>query len=120
MNSGVRRKTHANECYGEINKVELPFGGNTDRYPRTIQRFSSDKQKLYAHPTQKPVALMEYLIRTYTNEGETVLDNTMGSGTTGVAALNEGRAFIGIEKDAGFFRVASERIYSANAEQTES
>jgi site-specific DNA-methyltransferase (adenine-specific) len=114
MSSGVRRSTHANECYGEINKVELPFGGNTDRYPRTIQRFSSDKQKLYAHPTQKPLALMEYMIRTYTNEGETVLDNTMGSGTTGVAAINEGRNFIGIEKDADFFCVANKRISSAN------
>lgn len=62
------------------------------------------------HPTQKPVALMEYLIKTYTNAGETVLDNCMGSGTTGVAARNTGRNFIGIERDPEYFRIAQERI----------
>ena len=65
------------------------------------------------HPTQKPVALMEYLIRTYTNEGETVLDNCMGSGTTGVACKNTGRNFIGIERDPEYFRIASDRIAAA-------
>lgn len=64
------------------------------------------------HPTQKPVALMEYLIRTYSNEGETVLDFTMGSGTTGVACVNTGRKFIGIERDENYFQVAKERIES--------
>jgi site-specific DNA-methyltransferase (adenine-specific) len=62
------------------------------------------------HPTQKPVELLRYLIRTYTNAGETVLDFTMGSGTTGVAALQEGRGFIGIELDAGYFDIAKRRI----------
>jgi len=62
------------------------------------------------HPTQKPVALMEYLIRTYTHEGETVLDFVMGSGTTGVAAKNLNRKFIGIEKDAGYFEIAKQRL----------
>jgi site-specific DNA-methyltransferase (adenine-specific) len=62
------------------------------------------------HPTQKPVALMEYLIRTYTNEGETVLDNTMGSGTTGVACINTGRSFIGIEQDPGYYAIAAKRL----------
>jgi len=66
------------------------------------------------HPTQKPVALMEYLIKTYTNEGETVLDFTMGSGTTGVAAANTGRKFIGIELDPGYFEIALNRIQSAH------
>jgi site-specific DNA-methyltransferase (adenine-specific) len=65
------------------------------------------------HPTQKPVALMEYLIRTYTNEGEVVLDPTMGSGTTGVACVNTGRRFIGIERDAGYFAIAQRRITEA-------
>ena len=65
------------------------------------------------HPTQKPVALMEYLIRTYTNEGETVLDNTMGSGTTGVACKQTSRNFIGIEQDAKYFAIAQQRIYEA-------
>jgi site-specific DNA-methyltransferase (adenine-specific) len=62
------------------------------------------------HPTQKPVALMEYLIKTYTNENETVLDFTMGSGTTGVAAKNLNRNFIGIEQDENYFNIATDRI----------
>jgi site-specific DNA-methyltransferase (adenine-specific) len=62
------------------------------------------------HPTQKPVALMEYLIRTYTNEGDAVLDNCMGSGTTGVACNNTGRKFIGIERDPTYFEIARKRI----------
>jgi site-specific DNA-methyltransferase (adenine-specific) len=65
------------------------------------------------HPTQKPVALMEYLIRTYTHPGETVLDCTMGSGSTGVACVNTGRAFIGIERDPTYFAIAEQRIASA-------
>ncbi|MDT9702338.1 site-specific DNA-methyltransferase, partial [Streptomyces sp. P17] len=65
------------------------------------------------HPTQKPVALMEYLIRTYTNSGDTVLDNCMGSGTTGVACVNTGRNFIGIERDENYFSIAKERIERA-------
>lgn len=77
------------------------------RYPKTTQFFQRDKTKV--HPTQKPVALMEYLIRTYTNEGDTVLDNTMGSGTTGVACINTGRSFIGIERDPGYFKIAQAR-----------
>lgn len=65
------------------------------------------------HPTQKPVALLEYLIRTYTNEGETVLDFTMGSGSTGVACVNTNRSFIGIELDEGYFNIAKKRIEEA-------
>ena len=83
-----------------------------DRYPVTIQKFNMAKQK-GGHPTQKPVALMEYLIKTYTNEGETVLDFTMGSGTTGVACVNLGREFIGIEKDAKYYEIAKNRIQEA-------
>lgn len=79
-------------------------------YPKTIQTFSFETG---LHPTQKPVALMEYLIRTYTNEGETVLDNCMGSGTTGVASMNTGRRFIGIEMDEGYFNIAKKRIEEA-------
>lgn len=79
-------------------------------YPRSMLRFASDSGAV--HPTQKPVALMEYLIRTYTNEGQTVLDNCMGSGTTGVACKNTGRNFIGIERDADYFKIASDRINS--------
>jgi site-specific DNA-methyltransferase (adenine-specific) len=81
----------------------------TEKYPTTLLTFSGrDGRGL--HPTQKPVALLEYLIKTYTLEGETVLDNCMGSGSTGVACLNTGRHFIGIEKDDHYFSVASDRI----------
>lgn len=77
------------------------------RYPLTIQRFNNEKG---LHPTQKPVALFEYLIKTYTNEGETVLDNCMGSGTTGVACKNLNRNFIGMELDETYFEIAKNRI----------
>jgi site-specific DNA-methyltransferase (adenine-specific) len=83
-------------------------------YPNSIIEFNSQNGQL--HPTQKPVALMEYLIRTYTNPGETVLDFTMGSGTTGVAAANTGRRFIGIERDTDYFTAASARIQKAQAD----
>lgn len=78
--------------------------------PSSVQAVSTGRRQDLVHPTQKPVALMEYLIRTYTNEGETVLDNTMGSGTCGVAAANTGRAFIGIERDPAYFEAARQRI----------
>lgn len=77
------------------------------RYPKTVLKFNKETG---SHPTQKPVALLEYLIRTYTNDGETVLDFTMGSGSTGVACVNTGRKFIGIELDQGYFDTAKERI----------
>ena len=80
-------------------------------YPKNIIDIPNDNNKL--HPTQKPVALMEYLIKTYTNESETVLDFTMGSGTTGVAAKNLNRKFIGIEMDEGYFNIAKKRIDEA-------
>jgi DNA modification methylase len=99
------------ECYGKT--VEVSGGGDTERYPRSVQIFKSDKQKVSLHPTQKPVSLMEYLIKTYSNEGETVLDFTMGSGTTGVACKNTNRAFIGIELDEKYFEIARERIEKA-------
>ena len=81
------------------------------RYPKTVQKFNRDRNKI--HPTQKPVALMEYLIRTYTNEGETVLDFTCGSGTTGVACVNTNRSFVGIELDPDYFEIAERRINDA-------
>lgn len=84
---------------------------NGERYPLTTIYFNRDKNKV--HPTQKPVALLEYLIKTYTNEGDVVLDNTMGSGSTGVACANTSRYFIGIELDDGYFKIAEERISDA-------
>jgi site-specific DNA-methyltransferase (adenine-specific) len=77
-------------------------------YPRQVQFFKSESKTV--HPTQKPVDLLEYLIKTYTNEGETVLYNTMGSGSTGVACMNVSRKFIGIEMDEGYFEIAKKRI----------
>ena len=76
----------------------------------TIIKIPREKNSLKVHPTQKPVALMEYLIKTYTNEGETVLDFTMGSGSTGVACKNTNRNFIGIELDPEYFKIAEKRI----------
>ena len=79
-------------------------------FPRTILKFSNGYQQKRLHPTEKPVELCEYLIKTYTNENETVLDNCMGSGTTGVACKNTNRKFIGIEKDLNYYNIACERI----------
>lgn len=91
--------------YGNPNSVLTDNSG--ERYPKTVQKF---KREVGQHPTQKPTALMRYMIETYTNRGETVLDFTMGSGTTGVACRQTGRDFIGIEIDAGYFKIAEDRI----------
>lgn len=86
-----------------------------DRFPRSVIYFkTAESEGKSQHPTQKPVALMEYLIRTYSREGETVLDNCMGSGTTGVACVQTGRRFIGIEREPKYFAIASERIAGAS------
>jgi site-specific DNA-methyltransferase (adenine-specific) len=102
-----KRKSVDSECYGKA--YTLTEYDSTSRYPRDVQFFSSDKQKGNYHPTQKPVALLRYLIETYSNPGETVLDFTMGSGTAGVACKESGRSFIGIEEDPAIYRVACER-----------
>ena len=91
------------------NTVRNYEGGDTTRYPRTVIRFDCERG---FHPTQKPVTLMEYLIKTYSNEKEVVLDFTMGSGTTGVACLNTNRRFVGIEKELKYFKIAKDRIKS--------
>jgi len=87
----------------------LDYAEYTHSTPRNLLYASTDGDKRQ-HPTQKPVALMEYLIKTYTNEGETVMDNTMGSGTTGVACVNTNRNFIGMEMDDNYFEIAKNRI----------
>lgn len=104
------RKTVNSDCYGKA--LTLTEYDSTTRYPRDVQFFSSDKQKGNYHPTQKPVDLIRYLIETYSNPGETVLDFTMGSGTAGEACRMAGRKFIGIEKDAEIFNVACNRLLS--------
>jgi DNA modification methylase len=86
------------------------FYDSDERYPTTLVTFSTANQRGKVHPTQKPVALMEYLIRTYTNPGDLVLDNCMGSGTTGVACNNTDRRFIGIERDPDYFAICQKRI----------
>jgi len=82
----------------------------THKYPKAILEISNANQRNRVHPTQKPVPLMEYLVKTYTNEGETVLDFTFGSGTTGIACQNTGRKFVGIEMDDNYFKIAEKRI----------
>lgn len=89
---------------------------STERYPSSVLTFSTDKQKSALHPTQKPVELCKWLIKTYTNEGMTVLDNCMGSGSTGEACLRTNRNFIGIEKEEKYFNIAKERLEKVKEE----
>ena len=98
--------------YGKT-KVGISGGGQTDRYPRSVQVFKTDKQKVSLHPTQKPVDLLEYLIKTYTIEGKTVLDLTAGSMSTAIACINTARKSITIEKDEHYFKVGSDRVTQA-------
>ncbi|RON17908.1 hypothetical protein BK660_21700 [Pseudomonas brassicacearum] len=103
-----KRKSVESECYGKA--LNLTEYDSTERYPRSVQFFSSDKQTASYHPTQKPVAWMSFLISTYTNPGQVVMDNTMGSGTTGVACLQLNRRFLGIERDEVIFGTAKARL----------
>ena len=111
---GSHNKSLDGMVYNGGKGLRVGYSSNHDpskRYPLTIQRFSNHNQKKdRLHPTQKPIDLMEYLINTYTNENETVLDFTMGSGSTGVAAKNLNRSFIGIEQDDKYFNIAEQRI----------
>ncbi|EKN3733730.1 site-specific DNA-methyltransferase [Yersinia enterocolitica] len=107
-----RVKSHS-ENYGA--QYEIVEEVTVRKYPKTILSFTVVSPTDILHPTQKPVKLMEYLIRTYTNEGMTVLDNCMGSGTTGVACVNTGRKFIGIELDKNYFDIARKRIEGATS-----
>jgi len=103
------KHTDDGSCYGKT-KTERFGGGSTERFPRDVLSFKWDTQKSKFHPTQKPVAANEYFIKTYTNEGDTVLDYCMGSGSTGVAALSTDRDFIGIELDENYFDIAKNRL----------
>ena len=99
--------------FGEFNGNYHTDNKDGKRYPLTILNFNGAHNKGKVHPTQKPVSLLEYLIRTYTNEGEIVLDNCMGSGSTGVACINTGRKFIGMELNEKYFEIAKQRINDA-------
>jgi len=103
--TGVSHKIHYNKTVTATNNT------TGDRHPLSVQYFKNDKEA--HHPTQKPLALCEWLVKTYTNPGQTVLDHTMGSGSTGVACVNTGRQFIGIERDAAIFDVATKRVTDA-------
>lgn len=107
---GGYNKGDGSENYGKFTDVKSV---SNEYYPTNLIRISNAARGGKVHPTQKPVALMEYLIRTYTHEGMTVLDNCMGSGTTGVACANTGRKFIGIEMDEKYFEIAKGRIDKA-------
>lgn len=112
----ISRKTKPGQSDGFGKVTGIDAGRKIDAlYPLNLLSIPSHDPNNSVHPTQKPVALMEYLIRTYTNEGDTVLDNTMGSGTTGVACANTGRKFIGIERDPDYFAIAQSRIAAASA-----
>jgi DNA modification methylase len=106
--SKANRNKLQSDIYG--NESGTTYYDSTERYPRSVIKFSSDKQRSNLHPTQKPVKLLEWLIKTYTNQGETVLDFCMGSGSTGVACINTMRNFIGIEIDTSMFDVAKRRL----------
>lgn len=103
-----KKRESAGDNVYQMNTLLNEYTPKYTNYPHNILHYSRDTKRL--HPTQKPVPLLEYLIRTYTNEGETVLDNCMGSGSCGVAAVNTGRRFIGIEKDVEYFEIAEKRI----------
>lgn len=121
IKGGIRNKgistMSGDKIYQENNKsniasfVRPDCDNKGDRFPLSIINFNKDTDKL--HPTQKPIPLLEYLIKTYTNENETVLDFTMGSGSTGVACINTNRNFIGIELDDNYFKIAEDRINKA-------
>jgi len=104
----ISGKGDSGEVTGRVKKIQTKNEGT--RYPRSVIKFN---REVGLHPTQKPVALFEYLIRTYTNEGEVVLDNCIGSGTTAVAAINTNRQFIGIEREAKYVEIANKRIAEA-------
>lgn len=114
MRLGVLREKGGGKKSEVYNNTKPTQNFNDQYYPTSILEFYGGQNKQKLHPTQKPVNLMSYLIKTYTNEGNVVLDFTMGSGTTGVACKNLNRSFIGIEKEKKYFDIATERINNTN------
>lgn len=105
--SSHKRNSKKTTNYGEHG---LTSYDSTERYPKSVWKFATDKQKSALHPTQKPIALIEEGIKTFSNEGDVILDNCSGSGTTGISCINTARKFILIEKDFGIFNTGAERI----------
>lgn len=123
--TGNGKHKQTNNCYGKYKEMghryayqamhngftrSEPTNKENEKFPQSIIRIQKEHESTVLHPTQKPVALLRYLIRTYTNEGDVVLDNCMGSGSTCIAAIKEKRHYIGIEKDEQFFAIAQKRI----------
>lgn len=108
----VSTAKHKENCKQSTNYniVKNSTYDSTERYPKSILKFAKDTQKSSLHPTQKPIELLEYLIKTYSNENDLILDNCMGSGSTAIAAINTNRKFIGIELEEEYFNIAKERI----------
>ena len=105
------------EIYGAVSK-ELSGGGNTDRYPRSVLTYPSDKQRIKLHSTQKPLDLIKEMILTYTDEGDIVMDNACGSGTTGIGCIELGRNYIMMENDREIHQTAIDRVLATNKPNT--
>ena len=113
MGEKFKKVKNNNNNYNDFNSCNNPSAnreGDTKKYPKSILTFPRPASSKMLHPTEKPVELLEYLIKTYSNENDVILDNCMGSGSTGVAALNTNRRFIGIELDEKYFNVAKNRL----------
>lgn len=117
-NKGVRKEQTDNDVYGSFNQVEVKNDTGL-RYPRSVQYFKTAEHEGGFHKSQKPVTLLEYLIKTYTNENETVLDFTAGSMSTAIACINTNRNGIMIEKDEHYFKIGSERVKRALLENVD-
>lgn len=114
--SAYRNREIKNQNYGKFDVTDDLRKGCTQKYPTSILRFAKPHPSIAKHRTEKPVAILEWLIRTYTNEGETVLDNCIGAGGTMLSCINANRNGIGIELDEGYFKIAKERIKKAGGE----
>ena len=108
--TSYKEKELTNNNYGDFKATDDDRAGSTEKYPISIMKFQKPHPSVCIHPTEKPVALLEYLVKTYTNEGDVVLDNCMGSGSTGVACRNTNREFIGMELDENYYKIACERL----------
>ena len=113
MGEKFKKVKNNNNNYNDFNSCNNPSAnreGDTKKYPKSILTFPRPASSKMLHPTEKPVELLEYLIKTYSNENDVILDNCMGSGSTGVAALNTNRRFIGVELDEKYFNIAKDRL----------
>ncbi len=111
-----KQKDIKNRNYGRFYSTEDDRAGSTQKYPTSIIRFCKPHPSKALHATEKSIEMLEYLIKTYSNEGDLVLDNCMGSGTTGIACINSNRDFVGIEIDKNYFEIAKERLAQAKKE----